>query len=84
MFCLKQLATSARSKIYFQPRFGMLSVWKYMFVYYLHGKPIRFEIVLMVSKLFQKENPIRIMRFPFRVTDRKVLTGCLPFTWKTH
>jgi hypothetical protein len=27
---------------------------------------------------------IRIMRFPFRVTDRKALKGCLPFTWKTH
>jgi hypothetical protein len=23
------------------------------------------------------------MRFPFRVTDRKALKGCLPFTWKT-
>jgi hypothetical protein len=22
------------------------------------------------------------MRFPFRVTDRKALKGCLPFTWK--
>jgi hypothetical protein len=33
---------------------------------------------------FRIENPIRIMRFPFRVTDRKALKGCLPFTWKTH
>jgi hypothetical protein len=24
------------------------------------------------------------MRFPFRVTDRKALKGCLPFIWKTH
>jgi hypothetical protein len=24
------------------------------------------------------------MRFPFRVTDRKALKGCLPFTWTTH
>jgi hypothetical protein len=24
------------------------------------------------------------MRFPFRVTDRKLLKGCLPFTWKPH
>jgi hypothetical protein len=26
---------------------------------------------------FRIENPIRIMRFPFRMTDRKALKGCL-------
>ena len=41
-------------------------------VYHLHGKPIRFEIVLMVSKISDRKS-IRIMRFPVRVTDRKAL-----------
>jgi hypothetical protein len=50
-----------------------------MVVYDLHGKPIRFEIVLMVSKISARKSHSDYA-LPFRVTDRKALKGCLPFT----
>jgi hypothetical protein len=52
-------------------------------VYHLHGKPIRFEIVLMASKISDRKSHSDYA-LPFRVTDRKALKGCLPFTWETH
>ena len=45
-------------------------------VYQLHGKPIRFEIVLMESKISDRKSHSDYA-LPFRVTDRMLLKGCL-------
>ena len=41
-------------------------------VYHLHGISIRFEIVLMVSKISDRKSHSEYA-LPFRVTDRKAL-----------
>jgi hypothetical protein len=43
-----------------------------MVVYHLHGKPIRFEIVVMVSKISDRKSHSDYA-LPFRVTDWKAL-----------